>query len=118
MAKLNRKMVRDRIHRRVRKKISGTAERPRLSVHYSNQHIYVQLINDELGKTLCATSTLDKAIQKPAANIAVATQLGELLAEKAKKIGVVSVVFDRGGYLYHGKVKAFANAAREGGLTF
>lgn len=118
MSKLTRTESRRRIHRRIRKKVSGTAERPRLAVHYSNQHIYVQVIDDATGKTLCAASTLDKEVEKAASNVASATKVGSLIAERAKEAKVSSVVFDRGGHLFHGKIKALADAAREGGLAF
>ena len=118
MSKLTRTESRRRIHRRIRKKVSGTAERPRLAVHYSNQHIYVQVIDDATGKTLCAASTLDKEVEKAASNVTAAAKVGELIAQRAKKAEVASVVFDRGGHLYHGKIKALADAAREAGLAF
>jgi len=118
MNKLSRTESRRRIHRRIRKKVSGTAERPRLAVHYSNQHIYAQLIDDAVGRTLCAASTLDKEIEKAASNVAAATQVGTLIAQRAKAANVDAAVFDRGGHLYHGKIKALADAAREGGLAF
>lgn len=118
MSLLNRKEVRRRIHKRIRRKVTGTAERPRLAVHYSNQHIYAQLIDDAAGKTLAAASTQDKSIEKASSNVACATAVGQLLAERAKAANVSSVVFDRGGHLYHGKIKALADAAREAGLQF
>lgn len=118
MSKLSRTESRRRIHRRIRKKVSGTAERPRLAVHYSNQHIYAQLIDDAAGKTLCAASSLDKEVEKAASNVASATQVGNLIAQRAKEANVATAVFDRGGHLYHGKIKALADAAREGGLAF
>ena len=118
MSKLSRTESRRRIHRRIRKKVSGTAERPRLAVHYSNQHIYAQLIDDTAGRTLCAASTLDKEVEKAASNVAAATQVGALIAQRAKAANVEAAVFDRGGHLYHGKIKALADAAREGGLAF
>ncbi len=118
MSTLNRKKVRQRIHRRIRKKVSGTAARPRLAVHYSNQHVYAQCIDDEAGVTLCAASSLDKSIEKGSSNAATAAKVGTLLAENAKKSNIEEVVFDRGGHLYHGKIKALADAAREAGLKF
>ena len=109
--------ARQRRHRRVRAKVSGTADRPRLAVYRSNAHIYVQLIDDATGRTVAAASSGEKQVagtkraEGPAA-------VGKLIAERAKAAGVETVVFDRGGYLYHGRVKALADAAREGGLTF
>jgi large subunit ribosomal protein L18 len=118
MSQLNRKEVRRRIHRRIRRKVSGTAEKPRLAVHYSNQHIYAQLIDDAAGRTLAAASTLDPSVEKPSSNVACATAVGQLVAERAKSAQISNVVFDRGGHLYHGKIKALADAAREAGLQF
>lgn len=105
---------------RIRKKVVGTAERPRMSVCFSGKHIYVQFIDDVGGVTLAATSTLAKDLgeAKLAANVAGSTQLGKVAAERAKSKGIEKVVFDRGGLRYHGKVKALADAAREGGLQF
>ncbi len=107
-----------RRHRRVRGKISGTAERPRLVVFRSNRGITAQLIDDASGKTLAAASWLDVKKAFKGNKSDQAAEVGKLLAEAAKKTGVESVVFDRAGYLYHGRVKALANAAREGGLRF
>ena len=118
MSTINRHAARQRIHRRIRKKVSGTAERPRLAIRYSNQHIYAQLIDDSAGRTICSASTLDKEVEKPASNVASAQQVGSLIASRAKAAAVSCVVFDRGGRLYHGKVKALADAAREAGLQF
>jgi len=101
-----------------KKKIVGTAERPRLSVHRSLRGINVQVINDQEGKTLAAASTLEKEIVKNGGNIAAAQVIGKAIAERAKAKGIKKVVFDRGGALYHGRVKALADAAREGGLEF
>jgi large subunit ribosomal protein L18 len=105
---------------RIRKKIKGTALRPRLAVKFSAKHIYAQAINDDTGTTLAFLGTLDETMRKQnlAANLAGAKILGEAFAAKAKAIGISSVVFDRSGALYHGKVKAFADAARAGGLVF
>ena len=105
---------------RIRKKINGTAARPRLSVKFTAKHIYAQAINDEAGSTLVFISSLDGELrkQKLAANLAGAKTLGTIFAEKAKAAGITSVVFDRNGARYHGKVKQFADAAREGGLVF
>ncbi|MCX6868954.1 MAG: 50S ribosomal protein L18 [Verrucomicrobia bacterium] len=118
MSITNRKLIRRRIHDRIRRKVSGTAQRPRLTVHYSNQHIYAQVIDDAAGRTLVAASTLDKSFEKASSNIASAHNVGLLLAERAKGANISAVVFDRGGHLYHGKIKALADAAREGGLQF
>lgn len=118
MSKLNRKEARRRIHARIRKKVSGTAERPRLAVHYSNQHVYAQVIDDVAGRTLVSASTLDKSVEKASSNVASASQVGKLVAERAKAANISAVVFDRGGHLYHGKIKALADAAREAGLQF
>lgn len=116
--KANRKTIRDRIHRRIRKRVSGTAERPRLAVHFSGQHVYAQVIDDDAGKTLAAANTLEKDFGKAAANRAAAEKVGKTVAERALAKKVEKVVFDRGGAQYHGKVKALADAAREGGLKF
>jgi large subunit ribosomal protein L18 len=118
MSMINRKGIRRRIHDRIRRKVTGTAERPRLAVHYSNQHIYVQVIDDSAGKTLASASTLDKSFEKGSSNIESAQKVGQLIAERAKGSNISAVVFDRGGHLYHGKVKALADAAREAGLQF
>ena len=105
-------------HKRVRTKISGTADRPRLSVFRSNKGIYVQVIDDVAAKTLVAASTLDKEVKTKASNIEAAKEVGDLIAKRAIKAGIKTVVFDRGGYIYHGKIKALAEAAREAGLEF
>jgi large subunit ribosomal protein L18 len=119
MSQINRKESRRRVHFRIRKKVSGTTARPRLAVHFSNQHVYAQVIDDTTGRTLVAASTTEKAIEAGnAANKAVATKIGALVAERALKANIESVVFDRGGFIYHGKVKALADAAREAGLKF
>jgi large subunit ribosomal protein L18 len=118
MSTINRKGIRRRIHDRIRRKVSGTAERPRLAIHYSNQHIYVQVIDDAAGKTLASASTLDKSFENGSSNIESAQKVGQLIAERAKGSNISAVVFDRGGHLYHGKVKALADAAREAGLQF
>jgi large subunit ribosomal protein L18 len=119
-------VIRKRVHVRIREKLAGTAERPRLNVYRSLNHIYVQLIDDFAGKTIVSASTNEKAEAKGAkgkgkrtgGNVASAKAIGKLIAERAKQKGVSSVVFDRGGYLYHGRVKALADAAREAGLKF
>jgi large subunit ribosomal protein L18 len=108
-------------HTRIRKKVAGTPERPRLAVHFSGQHIYAQVIDDEAGKTLAAANTTEKeftADKSSRANRATAEKVGKLVADRAKAGKVTKVVFDRGGFIYHGKVKALADAAREGGLEF
>ena len=118
MSTINRMSIRRRVHNRIRRKVSGTAERPRLAVHYSNQHIYAQVIDDAAGRTLVSASTLDKSFEKASSNVESAQKVGALLAERAKGSNISAVVFDRGGHLYHGKVKALADAAREAGLKF
>ena len=107
-----------RRHERVRAKISGTAECPRLCVFRSNKNIAVQVIDDVAGKTLVAASTLDKEVKTKASNIEAAKEVGDLVAKRAIKAGIKNVVFDRGGYIYHGKIQALAEAAREAGLEF
>ncbi|MDQ3625269.1 MAG: 50S ribosomal protein L18 [Verrucomicrobiota bacterium] len=108
-------------HQRLRKKVAGTPERPRLAVHFSGQHIYAQLIDDRAGRTIAAVSTTEKEFRgdktvKP--NVATAVKVGKLVADRAQGKNVTKVVFDRGGFIYHGKVKALADAAREAGLDF
>ena len=117
--------VRQKVHKRIRRKLQGTPERPRLNVYRSLSHIYAQLIDDMAGKTVVAANSREgtgKAEpgekKKTGGNVAAAKQVGKLLAERAKAKGVGKVVFDRGGYLYHGRVKALADAAREAGLQF
>jgi large subunit ribosomal protein L18 len=108
-------------HLRVRKKIQGTTERPRLNIFRSSKHMYAQLIDDVKGVTIAAASTQDKELRENignGGNAEAAAKVGALIAERAKQAGVVQVVFDRGGYLYHGRVKALADAAREAGLEF
>lgn len=107
-----------RRHRRVRKKVAGTAARPRLAVFRSNKHISVQVIDDLSGRTLAAAASTEASMRDGAGNVASATRVGEVIAERAKAAGIDSVVFDRGGYLYHGRVAALADAARAGGLEF
>ena len=116
--KTDRKMERQRRHMRVRRKISGTAERPRLCVYRSNSNIYVQIIDDVAGNTLVAASTLDKEVKTKHANKEAAKEVGALIAKRATDKKIVDVVFDRGGYIYHGVVKELAESAREGGLKF
>ncbi len=115
--KRTREENRKRIHLRIRKKISGTPERPRLSVYRSNKEIYCQVIDDTKGHTLVAASSRELNGVK-ATKTEKARQVGKLIAEKAKACGIEAIVFDRGGYLYHGRVKALAEGAREGGLNF
>jgi large subunit ribosomal protein L18 len=115
MANLDRKKMRRRVRYRIRRKVRGTAERPRLAVYRSIKHIYVQAIDDATGRTLVQASSLDAEVQG-GGNIAAAKQVGSLVAERLKSAGVASAVFDRGGVLYHGRVRALAEAAREAGL--
>ena len=130
--KTEKKEIRSRIHQRIRRKLRGTAERPRLAVFRSVAHIYAQVIDDTQGRTLVAASSVDKG-DKPAkakgsktakssravgGNVAAAKTIGKLVAERAKEKGIKQVVFDRGGYQYHGRVKALADAARAAGLEF
>jgi large subunit ribosomal protein L18 len=108
-------------HLRVRKKIQGTSERPRLNVYRSSKHMYAQIIDDVKGVTLVSASTLDKDLKgevENGGNVEAARKVGELIAKRAKENGLTNVVFDRGGYLYHGRVQALADAAREAGLEF
>lgn len=116
--KTDRKMERTRRHIRVRRKISGTAQRPRLCVYRSNSNIYAQIIDDVAGNTLVQASTLDKEIKTKYSNKAAAKEVGTLIAKRAAEKNIKSVVFDRGGYIYHGVVKELAEAARKGGLEF
>jgi large subunit ribosomal protein L18 len=120
MAKYIKKTSTQMRHKRIRKIVSGTPERPRLAVHFSGKHIYAQVIDDTVGRTVASANTTEAELkaQKPKANAATATTIGKLVAERAKKQNVNKVVFDRGGFIYHGKVKALADAAREGGLQF
>ena len=118
ITKTNRKMERARRHARVRRKISGTAERPRLCVYRSNTNLYVQVIDDVAGKTLVSASTLDKEVKTKYANKEAAKEVGALIAKRALEKNIKDVVFDRGGYVYHGVVKELADAARNGGLNF
>ncbi|HAD98802.1 MAG TPA: 50S ribosomal protein L18 [Cryomorphaceae bacterium] len=109
---------RQRIKKRIRKTVTGTAERPRLSVFRSNNEIYAQIIDDVAGKTLAAASSLEKDFDKGGNRSEVAKKVGQRIAEKAVAAGLEHVTFDRGGYLYHGRVKSLAEGAREGGLKF
>jgi large subunit ribosomal protein L18 len=112
-----RNSIRQRIHDRIRRKLSGTAARPRLNVYRSLGHIYAQVIDDQNGETIVSASTLALK-SKTGGNIAAAKEIGKAVAEKAVEKGIKKVVFDRGGYLYHGRIKALADAAREAGLEF
>lgn len=119
MAKKSRQIVRRAVHTRIRKKVSGTAERPRLAVFRSLNHIYAQVIDDQKGETLCSASSVEKSAGVGnGGNIDAAKAIGKLIAERAKEKGINNVVFDRGGYIYHGRVKSLAEAAREAGLQF
>jgi large subunit ribosomal protein L18 len=113
--------IRRRIRDRIRKKIHGSPARPRLAVFRSQGHIYAQVIDDDEGRTLCAASSLDKDLKakaKRGGNVASAKEVGQLIASRAKDKGIAAVVFDRGGFQYHGRIKALADAAREAGLKF
>lgn len=114
--KQDKNVARLRRHRRVRGKIAGTAERPRLDVFRSSKHIYAQIIDDVSGTTIVAASSLEKGFGDNGGNVEAAAKVGKLIAEKALAKGIKTVVFDRGGFVYHGRVKALADGAREGGL--
>ena len=116
--KTEKKQIRARIHKRIRRKLAGSSERPRLAVFRSVAHIYAQVIDDSRGQTLVSASSVDKGGKTKGGNVAAAKAIGKLVAERAKEKGIKSVVFDRGGYHYHGRVKALADAAREAGLEF
>lgn len=121
VSKKSRALVRETKHRRLRHTLSGTAARPRMSVFRSNNHMYVQIIDDEVGKTLVSASTLDKEVNadlKKTNDVSAAEKLGSVIGKRAVDAGIKQVVFDRGGYIYAGKVKALADAAREAGLDF
>lgn len=118
VSKTNRQLERARRHARVRNKISGTAERPRLCVFRSNTNIYVQIIDDVAGNTIVSASTLDKEVKTKKSNVEAAKEVGTLIAKRAADKTITTVVFDRSGYIYHGVVKSLAEAAREGGLEF
>ena len=118
MAKESRDDIRQRIHKRIRSRVSGTQERPRLAVFRSLNHIYAQVIDDGPGHTLVAASSNEKDLRGKGGNVEGAKLIGKAVAERAKNKGITRVVFDRGGYLYHGRVKALADAAREAGLEF
>jgi large subunit ribosomal protein L18 len=124
IGKSSKDQTRQKVHTRIRKKIQGTAERPRLSVYRSVSHIYAQVIDDAKGATIVAATSIEKGKgvkgeKRPTGgNLSSAKEVGKLIAERAKQKGIEKVVFDRGGYLYHGRVKALADAAREAGLKF
>lgn len=118
ITKADKNATRKKRHGRVRAKLSGTEARPRLNVFRSNKHIYAQLIDDVKGVTLASASTLDKDVNIEGNNLEAAKQIGELIAKRAVEKGYKSVVFDRGGYLYHGRIQTLADAARENGLEF
>lgn len=118
VSKIDSNKQRLKRHKRVRAKISGTAERPRLNVYRSLQNIYAQIIDDTTGKTLVSANSLEKGFEGPGGNKDAAKKVGLAVAARAKEKGISSVVFDRGGYLYHGRVKELAEGAREGGLQF
>lgn len=119
--KESRTKVRENKHRRMRSRLSGTTERPRLAVFRSNNHMYAQIIDDTVGNTLVSASTLQKDVKaelEKTNNVEAAAYLGTVIAKKALEKGITTVVFDRGGFIYHGKIKALADAAREAGLNF
>ena len=121
VSKKSRSEVRVNKHRKIRNRFSGTAERPRLAVFRSNNHMYAQIIDDTVGNTLVSASTLQKDVKaelEKTNNVEAAAYLGTVIAKKAIEKGITSVVFDRGGFIYHGKIKALADAAREAGLNF
>ena len=122
MTSLSRKKQTQKRHKRLRRFLTGTQDRPRLSVFRSNNHIYAQVIDDDAQQTICAASTVDKELKKDSdkssSNCAASSDVGSLLAKRALKKGIKQVVFDRGGNIYHGRVKALAEAARKGGLKF
>jgi large subunit ribosomal protein L18 len=116
--KTQKNEIRHRVHVRIRRKLAGSTERPRLAVFRSVANIYVQVIDDTRGVTLVSASTIEKGKRTNGGNLAAAKTVGKLIAERAKEKGIQKVVFDRGGYIYHGRVKALADAAREAGLEF
>ena len=117
MAHESKAIIRKRVHKRIRRKVAGSTERPRLAIFRSLKHIYAQVIDDHKGRTLAAASSVEKDAAQ-GGNVAGAKAIGKLVAERAKEKGITKVVFDRGGYIYHGRVKALAEAAREAGLEF
>ena len=119
--KASRSKIRENKHRKIRNRFAGTAERPRLAVFRSNNHMYAQIIDDTVGNTLVSASTLQKDVKaelEKTNNVEAAAKLGEVIAKKALEKGITNVVFDRGGFIYQGKIKALADAAREAGLVF
>ena len=116
--KTSKDQIRQRVHTRIRKKLAGTTERPRLAIYRSLSHIYAQVIDDTKGVTLVSASSTEKELGAAGGNVSAAKEIGRRVAERAKENGIKQVVFDRGGYLYHGRVKALADAAREAGLEF
>ena len=121
VSKISKAALREKKHMRLRNRLSGTAERPRLAVFRSNNHMYAQIIDDTVGNTLVAASTLEKEIKaelKKTNDVDAAAYVGKIVAKRAMDKGITEVVFDRGGFLYHGKIKALAEAAREAGLVF
>ena len=118
MANTSRAIVREAIHRRIRRKVKGSGERPRLALYRSLNHIYAQVVDDQLGQTIVSASTTEKELRgSTGGNIDAARRIGKAIAERALEKGISSVVFDRGGYLYHGRIKALTEAAREAGLN-
>ena len=118
ITKQDKNQVRKKRHARVRSKITGTAERPRLNVFRSNKNIYAQIIDDVAGVTLVSASSQEKSFEGAGNNVEAATKVGEAIAKRAAEKNITAIIFDRGGYLYHGRVKALAEAARENGLEF
>jgi len=118
MARESRNQIRTRIHKRIRSRVAGSAERPRLAIFRSLNHIYAQVIDDQQGHTVVAAASTEKDLRGKGGNVEGAKLIGKKVAERAKEKGISKVVFDRGGYLYHGRVKALADAAREAGLEF
>jgi large subunit ribosomal protein L18 len=118
MARDSRQEIRERIHKRIRNRVAGTPERPRLAVFRSDNHIYAQVIDDQQGHTLVAAASTEKDLRGKGGNVDGAKLIGKIVADRAKEKGIVKVVFDRGGYQYHGRVKALADAARAAGLEF
>lgn len=117
ITQIQRNVIRKRVHDRIREKVAGTPERPRLNIYRSLNHIYAQVVDDSKGVTLASASTLQAKL-KTGGNVAAAKEVGKLIAEKSIEKGIKKVVFDRGGFLYHGRIKALADAAREAGLEF
>ena len=116
--KIEKNEIRERIHKRIRRKLQGTPERPRLAVFRSVAHIYAQVIDDSKGQTVVSASSVEKDSKTNGGNVAAAKAIGKTIAQRAQEKGIKKVVFDRGGYQYHGRVKALADAAREAGLEF